>query len=201
MEKNMILKRICCVLTAACLAIGVTACGMPKKETTPTETTVARVEDALHNITREEMVQKTGIDLPAPDGAENVSYHVLMASSDKPIAQMKFTLDGHTAYLRAQATDFVPAKPGIDAKPEELASLLDTDHYDISGLYYKWEAMGSADVAGRTGMYCMDKDRGFIAWLDVVPGILYNLCMEKGANQEILQNLAETVFVPLQGEA
>ena len=61
--------------------------------------------------------------------------------------------------------------------------------------------MGSADVVGRVGMYCMEKDRGFIAWLDVVPGILYNLCMEKGANQEILQNLAETVFVPLQGEA
>ena len=116
---------------------------MPKKETTPTETTVARVEDALHDITREEMVQKTGIDLPAPDGAENVSYHVLMASSDKPIAQMKFTLDGHTAYLRAQATDFVPEKPGIDAKPEELASLLDTDHYDISGLYYKWRPWGA----------------------------------------------------------
>ncbi len=81
-----------------------------------------------------------------------------------------------------------------------------TFHSDILVRYhgnpgYKWEAMGSADVAGRSGMYCMDKDRGFIAWLDVVPVILYNLCMEKGANQEILQNLAETVFVPLQGEA
>ncbi|MBQ7536077.1 MAG: hypothetical protein IJT43_10750 [Stomatobaculum sp.] len=192
---------MCVVLAAACLAAGSSACGKVKKLDAPVESTASATEDALHNITRQEMAEKTGIDLPAPEGAENVSYHVLMASSETPVAEMDFTLDGHTAYLRAQATDWVPASPGMDAKVEELSSLMDTDHYDISGLYYKWTAMGTADIEGRSGMYCMDKDVGFVAWIDTAPGILYNLCMKKGAEQEVLMTLAEAAFVPLQGDA
>ena len=191
-------KTITVLLLGFCIAAGISACGKPKQE--KTEPTAAAVEDALHNITYEEVVEKTGIDLPAPEGAENVSYHVLLASTDKPIAEMDFTLDGQTAYLRAQSTDWVPSDPGIDAKPEEIAAVLDTEHLDISGLNYKWSAMGTADIKGRSGMFCLDKKTGFIAWIDIVPGFVYNLCMKENADSEILMNLAEKVFVPMQGD-
>ena len=156
-------KTITVLLLGFCIAAGISACGKPKQE--KTEPTAGAVEDALHNITYEEVIEKTGIDLPAPEGAENVSYHVLLASTDKPIAEMDFTLDGQTAYLRAQSTDWVPSNPGIDAKPEEIAAVLDTEHLDISGLNYKWSAMGTALVKDRSGMFCLDKKTGFIACL------------------------------------
>ena len=191
-------KIITVLLLGLCIAAGISACGQPKQE--KAEPTAAAVEDALHNITYEEVVEKTGIDLPAPEGAENVSYHVLLASTDKPIAEMDFTLDGQTAYLRAQSTDWVPSNPGIDAKPEEIAALLDTEHLDISGLNYNWSAMGTADIKSRSGMFCLDKKTGFIAWVDIVPGFVYNLCMKDNADSETLMNLAEKVFVPMQGD-
>ena len=60
--------------------------------------------------------------------------------------------------------------------------------------------MGTADIKGRSGMFCLDKKTGFIAWVDIVPGFVYNLCMKDNADSEILMNLAEKVFVPMQGD-
>ncbi len=195
-------KKLLAILCAAALIVGVSACGaQPEPEPPVDGDGPGAVEDALRDVSEQELVDAAGIDLPAPEGAENVVYNVLMASSETPMAEMNFTLDGKDLCLRAQATGMVPAEPGIDASPEDLAGLLDVESYNISGLYYDWDAMGTVDVAGRGGMYGICKDASFISWLDVVPGILYNLSMKEESDTETLMNLAEAVFVPLQGDA
>ncbi len=202
-------KKLLAILCAAALVLAVSACGAqpngPGGDVPPDNGSVdgpGGVEDALRNVTEQELVEATGIDLPAPAGATDVVYNVLLASTDNPIAEMECNLDGKAICLRAQATDMLPPEqPGIDASLEELDAFMNPDDYNISGLYYDWEAMGTADIDGRSGMYCICKEASFIAWLDVVPGVLYNLSLKENSDAGTLTTLAETVFVPLQGDA
>lgn len=198
-------KLLLTLLLSGCLLLALAACGTqePADVEPPTEEPVAGVtEDALHDLSEEEMVAACGLDLPAPEGAENVSYHVLCASQECPIAEMQFTLDGKAAYLRAQATAFIPENPGPDASLAEIEAAADITNYDISGLYFTPENAALCDVQGtRPGIYWLGEGYGVIGWVDVAPGILYNLCMTENADADTLQTLADTVFVPLQGEA
>ncbi len=103
-------------------------------------------------------------------------------TGEAPIAQMNFVLDGAEAYLRAQPY------AGFDAG-------------DISGLYCDWPAPQEAEVKYCKAVVYCDGEAGYISWLDVAPGILYNLGMSKGASAEKLTELANLAFVPLQGDA
>ena len=114
--------------------------------------------------------------------AEDVRFSYIELTNDNPIAQMNFTLDGAEAYLRVQATG-------------ELAPI------DISGLYYDWTEQREVSVGSCSGFACTNGEAGYIAWLDVVPGLAYNLGMTEGASIDRLTELAGLVYVPVQGDA
>lgn len=187
-------KRLLAVLMALGITCSLAACGRQNTATAQSNQSVPAEQSAssseqtgianpVETCTYDELVQKSGISLPAPKGAKDVSYSLINMEDGKSIAQMNFTLDGHTAYLRAQSTS--------QTKQAE----------DISGLNYKWANKTKATVSYNDAVVYLKDGIGYIAWLDVVPGIQYNLCMETGADEATLTDLANQVFVPTQGEA
>ena len=158
------------------------------------------IVNPMTEVTQQELVERTGIDLPAPEGATDVTYFVV-DTDEYTIAQMDFTLDGQPYELRAAATGMTELDPAKTGEDEMDLIGFDFDAGDISGLYYEWTTAGTDLVADRSGLYRIaDKDDvGYIAWLDVAPGILYNLSMTSNASHEALLETAEKVFVPVQG--
>ena len=167
---------ICLILAALLLA----ACGASEPE--PTQEPAVGMPNPIHEVDRQGLVDATGIPLDAPEGAEDVRFSYIELTNDNPIAQMNFTLDGAEAYLRVQATG-------------ELAPI------DISGLYYDWTEQREVSVGSCSGFACTNGEAGYIAWLDVVPGLAYNLGMTEGASIDRLTELAGLVFAPVQGDA
>lgn len=148
---------------------------------------VGAIWDARNDITADEQLEITGIPLIAPEDAENVLYNVILASEEHPIAETVFDYEGKTWFLQAQATD--------------LVELMEADEVaDISGLYYEWEERVEAEVSGRSAYVYRCDEAGFIVWLDVVPGILYNLAVVGETTTDELVSSAEQFFVPAQGE-
>ena len=167
-----------------CLAIAVlllAACGGSEPEPTEEPQTVG-IPNPIHEVDEQGLVDATGIPLPAPEGAEDVRYSYIELNNDNPIAQMNFTLDGSKACLRAQAT-------------AELEPI------DISGLYYNWTEQREVNVGHCSGVAYTNGEAGHIAWLDVVPGLAYDLGMSEGASIDRLIELAGLVYVPVQGDA
>ena len=137
------------------------------------------VVNPIREVTREEMLAEVGIPLKVPDDATDVAYHVIVGEST--IAQVKFSVNGVEYCLRACTTgEFEPI--------------------DISGLYYSWEVKEEAEVGYCVGEVFLVGEVGYIAWLDVVPGINYNLSVKEGATKEILLEMANEVFVEVQGD-
>lgn len=116
----------------------------------------------------------------APEGAENVILRV-------------FSLEGHTVAETAFTAD--GARWTYRTAPGELELI------DISGL-----ADFSAGAAGQVS-YCEARlsydegGAGKIVWFDIVPGIEYSLSVESGANEQMLLDMANALFVPMQGDA
>ena len=138
-----------------------------------------------------------GLFLPAPEGAE-ASWFRYDMGEQPPIGEMRFTLDGQEACLRAQRTDLAElsiggeaAESGDSGESDPAAAL----PWDISGLYFEWEAMGTNLVKDRSAFWRMGEGAGLVAWVDA--GVLYNLTMSEGADQETLISLAEQAFVPV----
>ena len=160
---------------------------------------MAGMINPVKEVTEQEMIEETGIDLPAPEGAEDVRYTVI-ETKDK-IAQMTFTLDGHAFTLRACSTGITKLFAADDKDTDE------EDASDISGLYYEWDN-GSHALLNEGQDHEMDvftfvnsqEGAGYAVWVDAAPGILYNLCMTEDADSDLLTEYAQKVFVPMQGE-
>ena len=186
-------KRLFLILCIAALALSLAACSSPAPA--PVETSAPAVAETpaptaepvalpnpIHETDAEGLVQATGIPLPAPEGAEDVRYCWIELTDGAPIAQMEFTLDGARAFLRAQ--------PTAGFEPE-----------DISGLYFDWSKASAAEVSYCKAALYTNGEAGYIAWVDAVPGLLYNLGMSQGASADTLITLANAAFVPVQGDA
>ena len=138
------------------------------------------VVNPIREVTREEMLPEVGIPLKVPDDATDVVYHVIAGES--MIAQVKFNVNDVEYCLRACATgEFEPV--------------------DISGLYYTWEVQEEVEVGYCVGEVFFAGEVGYVAWLDIVPGLNYNLSVKEGATKEILVEMANTVFVEVQGDS
>lgn len=116
----------------------------------------------------------------APENAENVILRVFSLDG-RTVAETAFTVGG--------------ARWTYRTAPGELELI------DISGL-----ADFSADAAGQVS-YCEARlsydegGAGKIVWFDIVPGIEYSLSVESGANEQMLLDMANALFVPMQGDA
>jgi len=140
-----------------------------------------QIGNPVREVTLEELINITGISLPASEEIEDVSYSVIQIDGENPVAQMDFTYQGVEFFLRVQATGELEAG-------------------DISGLHYEWEEKEQAAVGYCEATVYLKEDVGYIAWLDIAPGILYNLGVTESADAESLIKAANLVFSPLQGE-
>ncbi|MDO4976874.1 MAG: hypothetical protein Q4E53_06400 [Eubacteriales bacterium] len=198
MMRKELFTRLTAVSMATIMAFSMIGCTGNNKKKIHEPTTATTVVNPINEMSEEKMVEQTGVDLPIPEEATDVSYSVIEAK-DGNIAQVDFTLEGQKMYLRACITSLTNL---ADSDNEADLKEINTDNGDISGLFYNWNQAARVEVEGRDAMiHVTNKGVGYIAWLDVVPGILYNLCMEENANMENLQDFAEEVFVPMQGES
>lgn len=132
----------------------------------------------LQEGTKESVLEATGFSLTAPEGAQNVRYFTIYQEGSPLIAEMRFEQDGKNYTYRMQASD---------------------KYTDISGFYYKWEneSQGKVEYVDANLFWNAGKE-GMILWYDVVPGVMYSLTVDTGADPLSLCTMADLVFVPLQ---
>ena len=161
-------------------------------ETTDAEQTGAATGEASAQIAnpwtqsdRQGVADATGFEMTPPEGAENVAYSYTEADS---LAQMTYELNSDKWTYRMQEAD-------------ELT--------DISGMYYTWDAEEKGEVSGREAIYYsyggLDNagdDIQVVNWYDAVTGVTYSLsAVGSDLNGMDIQAHAESLYVPLQGEA
>lgn len=179
----------------ATLAVGAAACStktISAPENVTTESS-AQMANPVLACTPEDIGAEFGITFRAPDGATDVRYSII-GSGDEAIAQMDFTLDGKAMCLRAKRTDITNINEAANSEDASKSA-------DISGLFYDWTYIGVDQVYDYPAVVRIsDEKAGYIGWLDVVPGILYNLSMTEEATPEDLAKYANMAFVPYDGE-
>ena len=181
------------LLCAACgAAPAESAADEPAAEDTAAETTDSAAESDGAAVAAELL-------LPAPEGAEDVAYANYDTDGEAPLCELRFTLDGQEAFLRAQPTDLEEVTltaENLNELRQGALDLYENPKGDISGLSYGWTNIITATVQGRPALCYSCDEAGFVSWVD--GGILYNLCSEQGLDQEALTALAERVFVPAE---
>lgn len=119
----------------------------------------------------------------APEGAENVDYHVFRLN-DLVVGETTFTLDGVNYSYRIASTN-----------------ALDEDFEDISGTGEDYGNAARARIGWCSArLYYDDGGAGKLVWFDVVPGLLYSLSMESGASEQAVMDMAGELYVPAQDD-
>lgn len=172
--KNNYKKLLVCALVFVMVLAMLTACGSSAK----TEEPAAGMVNPVSEVSAEELTERTGFVVEAPDGAENVSYAVIDAGEEK-IAQMSFVLNGTEYNYRLSRSSVLEA-------------------VDNSGVY------GDAGEESAEVLYCnavlrKGADFSVIYWLDIVPGVNYTLSSNGSAEE--LVSVANLIFAPTQGDA
>ena len=115
----------------------------------------------------------------APEGAEDVVISAF-SQDGRTVAETAFTKDGVRWTYRTA--------PG------------DLELVDISGLAdFSTAADGSVSYCDARLSYD-EGGAGKIVWFDIVPGVEYSLSVESGASADALIEMANELFVPMQGE-
>jgi len=185
-------KKITAALLAFVMLFALAACGSTAAvpETTPQpaaeEAPVVNVtNDALYDLTEQEQGEKTGFYLTLPADASEVQRNVLLASTKFPLAEIKLTINEVPVCLRVQMAS---------------VTTYDRASCDISGLFYSWESETATTVSYCPAWIYSCSEAAYIAWLDAVPGIVYNLCATSPVDAETLTLIANRLFVPVQAE-
>ncbi|MGN1412613.1 MAG: hypothetical protein ACI4WY_00030 [Anaerovoracaceae bacterium] len=146
-------------------------------------------EDGTLLTTARQIMNRLGYDMDvAPQNAKNIMY-------------VTFTLD-----------------PGDETEPLETAET----SFEIDGIRYAYRTAGTGQVVLQdiSGMQNQDYENhssvalgwctaeafwteggaGKLLWLDLAPGLVYSLTMDTGASEEVLTEMAETLYTPAQGD-
>ncbi len=112
------------------------------------------------DMTREELLEASGLTFGVPDGAENVIYRWL---ADENLAEMQFTLDGDEYCARIQP-----------------AALEEGELLNISGMYLPWDNEEEVTIGHCPGTLGLSQTGSedwteLCLWYDVVPGLMYSL--------------------------
>ena len=176
-------------MLAVCLAavMALSACGQKASTEKPAENADQESTAGLANPWTETdqagILEATGFELAAPEGAEDVQYSYL---ADEGLAQVSYVLDSTNWVYRLQSAN-------------ELK--------DISGCNYEWDAEEQGKVS-----YCDAEYRSYVNengddvqtvnWYDVVPGVTYSLsATAEDLDGMDIQVYAEQVFAPTQGDS
>ena len=127
------------------------------------------------------IMQTLGVKFSVPTDATNIEYSII----SKKIGQANFVWNGVECCARIQPSNEI-----------EL--------YDISGFYYQWENESTCKVGYNQAQVKWTKTDsgeipGICIWLDFVPGITYSVSMKDKADSEKLCELANLVYMQLQG--
>lgn len=135
-----------------------------------------RITNPTTEVTKEEMVEETSIDIDAPDGSKNVRYSIIETEDLDSMAQVDFEYEGHAYYFRAKET--------------ELTELTGTDTCNISGLYYKFNKSEDSRVGVCEAQVFIAKEAGYITWINFQAGTLCNLCSADPVDSKTLAAVA-----------
>ncbi len=124
-----------------------------------------------------------GIDFAtAPESAESVTIHVLELDG-LTVAETVFVYDGIQYAYRTAAT-------------------VSLNLIDISGQEGDYTAVEPVMVAYCSGQLSLTADgAGKLLWMDIVPGLVFSLSTEGNASADVLSELANQLFIPMQGDA
>ena len=177
-------KRVLSIIIALFFSFGLSGCIEPVEKPDYTKPLAEQdsgltVVNPVKEMSRQELIDCSGIDLGAPEGAADMVYSLIDLKDTADIAQLRFTLDGHQLCLRAQTMSAL-APAG-----------------DISGLYYEWEYTKNTFVSMLYAVVNISGHIGYVKWIDAEAGIQYSLSMSEGASEEKLIELAERVFCPV----
>lgn len=144
----------------------------------------AQIANPWTSSDKEGVLEATGFEMTAPEGATDVLYSYM---EDEKLAQMDYELDGMIFVYRMQMAD---------------------EFTDISGMYYEWDNEEDGTVSNRDAKYYVhvgsdtEDSVQTVNWYDAVPGVMYSLsAMGSDLDGMDIQAYAESIFVPLQGEA
>ncbi len=173
------MKKILIFVLSVAAAFALVSCANKQAETV--EPTVG-MANPWEETDAEGFVQKTGLDLNVPEGAENVVYRVL---TGEKLGEIQFTLNGSECAARIKAA---------------------AEWEDLSGMYLTWDSTEDVEVSYCSGKLMSGKNNGetvqLVEWFDVVPGVMYSLSASgKDLNGLDLTAVAEQVFKPMQGNA
>ncbi len=118
----------------------------------------------------------------APAGAEDVTVNAFNRDG-AVVAETAYTFEGVRYVYRTSPSDFV------------LVDISDTDDGEFANTAEGKVAYCDAKLAYNEG------GQGKILWFDIVPGLTYSLVMESDASPEALEEMANTIFVPAQGDS
>lgn len=135
------------------------------------------------------VLEATGFELTAPEGAEEVEYAYLEA--DKT-AQMTYTLDDKNWTYRMKSADKLEDISGRDQEWLDAACANNGNDF-VSG-----REANNYSYVGAEG----ENDIQIVDWYDAVTGTVYSLTAEgEDLDGMDIQVYAENLYEPLQGEA
>lgn len=174
-----------------------------------TNVTTTKTESHTTVCDHDEMVEKSGINLEAPNGADTIEY--AYCEGDVQYAETTFTFEGVTYVYRAQFTDATDIRTCTDGTVAEETEALEDSVSEgtnigvaLAGdnIALSFNEGNMVTVNDREGIFLKnDEDAGLVTWLDVAPGVLYTMTMDKDCSEDKLMEMAESCFAPMQGEA
>ena len=176
------MKKLICALLALTMLLALCACAKkeePKAEEPAAEQS-AEQPVGLANPLREIKAEDMAFPVNVPEGATDVQYFTI-TSGDEVTYECRFRYEGKEIYVRAKSTG-------------ELAP------FEFAGLNTEFKE-ADAQVLNMTAKTYLSDKNGVIAFLDIVPGVIYNVCSKDPITAEELVKLAETCYVPTQGDA
>ena len=157
-----------CLVLALSLLAGCGAQKQPAAAPTAEEPAVG-LPNPVKASSAEEIAARFGVEMKAPDGAEELSWTVI--EGDMPLAQLGFSLGGIAYNYRV-------------AKAEA--------YEDISGMYYEWREVSAEEDGGSIRL--ISGEAGVYDRFDAEEGIVYSLSMGHGASPETLTETARLLW-------
>ena len=181
-RKSSNMKKRVSTLLGLAIMILFAGCGSvtstPESETQSNEDTV-EIANPMTETTLEEINRFYPVELPV--GAVDETCYLIENTEENPLVQVDFNYEDLSYTYRILGTG---------------------EDNDISGMYLEWNETFDTNVGYNSAVISLNEGKeGMIIWYDAAPGIKYTLIMETGATLELLEDMANLIYIPAQGDA